>query len=115
MAVYAQPPAIETATIASSGDTSGVINLGSGNLVGLFIPDTMTSTAITFLTSETEVGTYVDVEDGDGNTISVIIPTSGGAYIRLNPADFAGVQFLKVKTGSPEGAEREVGVVSQDI
>jgi hypothetical protein len=71
-------------------------------LCGFITPAALTGTAITFQMSSDGV-TYVAVNK-DGAALSVVVTTS--KYIVVNPADFAGARFIKLVSGSAEGADR---------
>lgn len=97
-------------TIANSTTTSGEIDLGGTQLVGIQLPATMTGTAMTFTAALVSGGTYQAVQDGTGSAISKTI--SGGKYIGIDPTLFRGVRFIKLVSGSSEGADRAITVIS---
>ncbi len=91
-----------TAIIASGQTTSGEIDLNGNTLCGLFLPSTFDGSAITFEAAHTSGGTYVAVQDGAGNAVSKTV--SASKYITLNPADFAGIRFLRLVAGTAQSA-----------
>lgn len=100
-----------TFTIDSSGTVSNAVDLGDRTLVGLQLP-TMTGTAITFQASTSLDGTYVAVKGSDGASISYT--TASSTYVAIQPAVLAGIRFIKIVSGSAEGAARTVtGVARQ--
>lgn len=101
------------ATIAISTTTSGVIDLTQRDIVGLYIPAAFTGTAITFTASSDIAGTFGSVRDGAGNAISVTV--AAGQYIKINSADFLGVLYLKLVSGSSEAAARDIRVSVRPI
>jgi FtsP/CotA-like multicopper oxidase with cupredoxin domain len=111
------PPCIATptATIAASGTTSGAVNLHGLTAVGLHMPAAFTGTSVTFTAAPTETGTYQAVcEMGDsGSTYTVTAAAS--KYIPLDPQVFAGVQHLKVVSGSSEAAERAIVIACRPV
>jgi len=92
-------------TIANGQQSSSVIKMGGMALVGVFIPASFTGTAITFEACDTESGTYVPVKSTtSGTALSYTVAVSG--YYAIDPAPFNGISFLKIKSGSAEGAAR---------
>jgi hypothetical protein len=90
-------------------------------LVGILIPAAWTGAAITFSVSQdgvtymdmwnTSLGTAVEVTIASGN-----IPTGGVRFLALNLADFIGVNFVKIRSGTSgtpviQGATRSIGLV----
>lgn len=100
-----------TATIANGQTASGAVDMNTHALCGMFIPSSFTGTTITFQTALTLAGTYVSVRDGAGSALSKTV--AQGQYIPLDPADFAGIRFLKIVSGSAEGGERVVTLVGR--
>lgn len=98
-----------TMTIANGQQSSGAINMKGMALVGIFTPAALTGTALTFEVSQTLAGTYVPLKvTTSGTALSYTVTTS--SYYAIDPKDFAGVQFLKIKSGSAEGAARTLVV-----
>jgi len=90
-----------TATVASSGTTSGAVDLAGTDLVGIFIPSTFDGTTITFTVSTAIDGTYVAVEDGLGSAYT--ITTTASRYVPIsNVASLVGARYLKIVTGSTQ-------------
>ncbi len=94
-----------SATIANGATTSGEVDLPDGyDLVGIFAP-VCTGVALTFTAAAAAGGTFVAVADGANSAISKTI--SGTAhYMALDPLLFQGLQFIKLVSGSSEGADR---------
>ncbi|MGL4558966.1 MAG: hypothetical protein ACRCV5_15810 [Afipia sp.] len=86
-----------------AGTTTGAIDLGNDTLVGIRFPTTFTGTTVTFTASESLEGTYVGLYNASG---AVSYTIAQARFYVLNPADFRGVRFLKVVSGSSEGADR---------
>ena len=101
------------ATIASGQTASSAVDLAGTALVGISLPAAFTGTALTFSAALTVDGTYQSVRDGAGNAISKTV--AQGQYIPIDPALFHGVRFLKVTSGSAEGADRVVTLVSKAL
>lgn len=96
-------PALST-IIPNTGQESGVINTGGLSLCGFFTPAALTSTAMTFEACATANGTFVPVKDTTGAALSIVVAASG--YYAVNPVNFQGLAFLKLKSGTAEGADR---------
>jgi hypothetical protein len=92
------------AVIANGGTTSAAVDLGGYTLVGLRVA-TMTGVAITYTMSDTFGGTYVAVHNSSG---AVSTTVGDDLYYAVSPDNFRGLQFIKLVSGSAEGAERTV-------
>lgn len=99
-------------TISSGGTTSTVADLSGKALVGMHLPAALTGTAVTF-TVDNGSGTYNTLADGAGADVSKTVAAS--KFINLAPSDFAGVNKLKVVSGSSEGADRTITLVVRDL
>ena len=95
---------IKTAVIPNAGTTSAAIDLQGYTLVGLRVA-TMTGTAITYTMSDTFAGTYVAVHNSSG---AVSTTVADDLYYAVDSNNFKGLQFIKLVSGSSEGAERTV-------
>ena len=104
---------LTSVTISSGTTTSPEIDLGGTDLVGIMLPATMTGTTMTFTAATATGGTYQAVQDGTGSAISKTI--SGGKYIAIDPTLLHGVRYLKLVSGSSEGADRAITIVSRPI
>lgn len=112
--MYYRKPTSVTATIANGATTSDVVHLRDHAMVGLIMPAAFTGTTITFTASDSPTGTFVPVYDSDGNQISVAVAVSRALGLSGAEADaLAPFQFVKLVSGSTEGAERLVIVVKK--
>ncbi len=103
-----------TATIANGQTTSAEIDLAGTTLCGLIIPSAMTGTAISIQMSDTSSGTFVAVQDGNGNDLSLAIAVN--KFIPINNlAVSAGLRFIKIVSGSSEGAQRVIKLVTRAV
>ena|SRR4030066_2471764 len=102
-----------TASILISTTTSAEIDLAGTTLCGLHMPAAFTGTTLTFSASSASGGTFLVMQDGLGNNISKTV--SASAYIALDPADFAGVRFLKIISGSTELAARSIILATRSV
>ncbi len=99
-------------TITSGEQVSDqALDLKEGAVVGILLPATITSTALTFLGCDTPDGTFLDVYTRDGSPYSVTVAASH--YIVIPPADLAGIRYIKVKMGSAEGGDRVIRVIER--
>lgn len=101
-----------TATILSGATDSDVIDLAGRTLCGISMPAAFTGTALTFKI-DNGGSTYQLMADGAGADVSKTVAAS--KYIKLNPSDFAGVDKLKLVSGSAEGADRQIVVHVRDV
>lgn len=105
--VYSTPGAfnMQDAIIAASGTKTGVINCNGMALCGIKLPASFTGTALTFEMCDTAAGTFVPVKNtASGTALSYTV--AQGTYCAIDPKDFAGIQFLKIVSGSTEGSAR---------
>ena len=102
-------------TWPAGGTASKSITLSGVTVCGFHIPAAFTGTSITFLVSDTgtDQGNFNTLTDDAGATISYTV--SASKYARAKPADFAGVQCMKVVSGSSEAANRVVKIAVREI
>lgn len=91
------------ATIANGQTTTGEVKTNGCPLAGIQLPAALTGVTITFLVSTQSGGTYQPLYNSSGQVSYTVAP---GRYLAINPQDFHGVGFLKVVSGSAEGAQR---------
>jgi hypothetical protein len=94
-----------TTTIASSGTTSTAIDLYGYSLVGIVTPAALTGTSFT-IKGSVDNSTYVDMYDTAGTQLSITAAAS--RFIAIAPQDFTSVRYIKLVSGSSEGAERTI-------
>lgn len=87
-----------TATIALNASLSGAVHLGSGVLTGIVMPAAWDAAGLTFQVSADDGTTYNNLYDEFGAEVAVSASTS--RFIRLNPTEWLGVQYLKVRSGT---------------
>lgn len=97
--------------IASSGTTSAAIAAKGMSLVGVQLPATVTSTAMTFTVSSDGV-TYVPLYNSAG---AVSYTIASGRFIAINPVDFYGATYFKIVMGSSEAASRSLTAILKGI
>ena len=106
-----------TTTIASSASLSGSADLGGTTLSGYIMPAAWTAADLTFQGS-VDGANFSDIYDSFGNEVSHSVAAS--RFVALNPADFAGIRYLKIRsgtTGAPvnQAAERIVTLVTRAV
>lgn len=94
------------AVIASSGTKSGALALQGMALVGMIFPAAFTGTAVTFEVSDALAGTYTPLYDAANSLVSMTI-AQGRAYA-VDPANFQGINFLKIVSNATEGSARTI-------
>lgn len=102
-----------TATIASSATTSAAVDLGGTTLVGIQLPAAFTGTSLSFQAATSLAGTYQAVIDASGATLSKTV--AQGKFLTLDPAEFAGIQFIKIVSASTEGSARDLILVARPV
>lgn len=93
-----------SATIANGQQESSVINCGGLVLCGILLPAAFTGTALTFEASVDGVNFFAVKNTTSGTALSYTV--AQGTYAAIDPKDFQGIQYLKIKSGSSEGAAR---------
>ena len=101
-------------TIANGQTTSGAADLSHGStLIAISMPAAFTGTALTFTGCDTSDGTFKALYDSTGTAVTATCAAS--RYIVLDAALFAGVPYLKVVSGSAEGAARTVRLIVRNV
>lgn len=108
-----QPLVYAVDTVIANGQTiSGAIDLSGTTLAGIHLPAAFTGTSLSFLAARTFDGTYQGVYR-QGADLSVTV--AAGKYVPLNPSDFAGLQFIKIVSGSTEAAARTLTLAVRPV
>jgi ABC-type proline/glycine betaine transport system substrate-binding protein len=89
--------------IPSASATSAAIATEGMSPVGCQFPAALTSTTVTFQSATTLAGTYGAIYNSSGQ---VSYTVAASRYVSFNPADFYGVQYMKIVLGSAEAAAR---------
>lgn len=113
------PPRVgwEIATIANAASLSGAVNLKGRVIVGIMMPAAWTTADLTFQAS-IDGTTYANIFDDEGDEVEVV--AAAAIYIPINPSLWAGVRFVKVRSGTSgtpaaQGAEREITLALRSI
>lgn len=102
-----------TIDVSDSATVSQAVNLEGATLCGFILPATFTGTTITFQIADEEGGTYVNLYDKTNTQVSFSV-TQGRGY-SVDPALFACAQFIKLVSGSTEGADRVIKLLVRKI
>ncbi len=105
---------VSTATIANAASLSDAIDLSGASfglreacaLVGIIMPATWTAASMTFSASDDNT-TFRDLYDSAGTEITYTVAASH--HIRVTPSDWAGMQYLKVRSGTAGAAVAQGG------
>lgn len=107
-----------TVTIANGASLSGAIDLGSSSLAGILMPSAWTAAGLSFAVSTSLAGTYVPLWNAIGSEYTVPSASAvASQFIVLPVADFLGIQFIKVRSGTAgsavnQGASRDLVLVT---
>lgn len=85
-------------TIANGASLSGAIDLENFRLGRIIIPAAWTAANLTFQTSPDD-GTYSDLYDAAGYEYTIVVGGASRAII-VPLADFIGIRFLKIRSGT---------------
>lgn len=93
-----------SAVIAAAGTQSGAVTLYGLQLVALQMPASWNSADMTVLAS-VDGTTYGELNNSNGAAYNITAGTGAlNNFIYLSPADFAGVYYLKIRSGAPGSA-----------
>lgn len=98
--------ASSTAVIANGASLSGAAHIGGpgqgSSLLRIVLPAAWTAANLTFQTSDSATGTFQDYYAADGTEVTVTAAASRD--IGIAPIDFAGVAYVKVRSGTSAAA-----------
>jgi hypothetical protein len=104
------------ATIASGQALSAPVNLGAKTLVGIAMPISWDTANLSFQVSVDGGTTWL--EFSDGSLVSRTV--AAGQFLSLDPSLFAGVNAIKVRSGSAasplnQSADRVLGLAVKPV
>jgi hypothetical protein len=102
VALHPEQISYESVTIANGQTTSGAIKIFGTTLCGVVVPASFTGTTLQFQGSHD--GTNFNTLYKDGADLSVTVTSS--KFVVLQPADFAGVNYLKLVSGSAQTGDK---------
>lgn len=99
-------------TIANGASLSDELDTSGKTLCGFIIPAAWTAAGISFAVSNTAGGTYYPLFSSIGNESGLSTVAASTAY-NVNPSDFAGWRFVKIRSGTSgtpvaQGASRSI-------
>lgn len=103
-----------TVTIANAASLSGAVNLAGMDLTRIKLPAAWTAASLTFQVSE-DGSTFQDLYDTSGE---VTLTTPGTSRsVQVDPNNFAGIQWIKVRSGTSgtpvnQGGARSITLVA---
>jgi len=106
-----------TVTVANGASLSGAVDLAGAGLIRLQMPATWTAASITLQTSADGI-TYQDLYDAFGVEYTIVAVQAHN--IVLSPADFIGMRYLKLRSGTSgapvsQGGARVITLVIRAI
>lgn len=101
-----------TVTIANAASLSDAANftaLPGASLCGIIVPSTWSTAALSFAASA-DNSTFYPMYNASGAELATGSITGGTAvWVALDPADFAGVPYIKVRSGTVGAAVNQSG------
>jgi|SRR6185369_11103947 len=88
--------------ILNGQSLSAAIDIDCDGLCALIMPSAWTVANLTFQASESLAGVYNNVYDSSGTELQITAAAS--RHITLNPLNFAGMRFIKVRSGTSGAA-----------
>jgi len=107
------PGRIYTAVSLSGTDASAAIDCTRYQLVGIYTPGTITSTAITFQASWDNSTFTTVMEVGGASAYSATVSTSD--FVPLKVEVFCGAQYVKLVPSSSEASARTIVCVLRPV
>lgn len=107
-----------TAVIADGQTASAEVDLGHTGLtlVGIIVPSTWATASISFTASLTAGGTFYPVYNVAGAAIATGSIAGGTAvWIAIDPADFAGIRFLKLVSSAAQSGGDTLTLVTRAV
>jgi hypothetical protein len=103
---------IDSVKISATETTSTALYMMHKTPVGLYFPDAFTGTSISFEVADPN-DNWRTIADGAGADVTKTV--AADKYIPLNPSDFAGVNKIRIVSGSSEAASREIFIAIREI
>lgn len=106
-------PVPRTTTILSGATASAAVQLEEASICGIRTPAALTGVALTFTCSDTAGGTFDPVMTAAGAAYTLTVAAS--RYTVADPLVFLGVKWVKVVSGSAEGADRIITLYVRNV
>lgn len=103
-----------TATIATAGTTSTVVDLNGTSLLGFVAPAAWT-TATLRLQGSPDNSTWCKILDPDGADVSSWIAVTAGAAYSVDVAAMLPYRYIRFVAGAAQGAERVFTVITRPL
>lgn len=102
-------------TIANGTSLSPSLSLGALRMVGIVLPSSWTTANLTFQMSPDGGTTWVEVQDGAGNAVSVT--AAANIFAQVNPQTWMGINQIKIRSGTSgvpvnQGADRVLTIIA---
>jgi hypothetical protein len=92
-------PETRSVVIPAGGSLSDPVDLDGVKLLGIQMPSAWDAANLTFQVSANGVA-YADLYNQAGS--EVVVNAAAGRFIALDPALFAGIRFLRIRSGTAE-------------
>lgn len=107
----------QTMTIANGASVSGSLQMYGQSVIRVVMPSGWTAAVITVQTSG-DGSTWNDLYDRDGNEYT--IQAAAGRSIIIAPADFAGMNYIRLRSGTSsaavnQGAQRDIVLIVRPV
>ena len=99
-------------TIASGQTVSAAIDLQGRTVVAMYMPSAFTGSTITFQTSP-DNSTFQALYNTSNTQMSATV-TQARNY-KFDPGDLSGIRYLKLVSGSAEGADRTIIISTMEL
>jgi len=114
---HQSPLSVRTLPIAAGANQSAAIDLYYHSLLAVVMPAAWTAADLTFQASA-DGATFFNLYTSGGAEYTMKVDAS--RYVALDPTDFVGVRFLKVRSGSAsapinQAAERTLTLVGRPL
>lgn len=106
---YAGGTVFETAVILDTESLSSIVVMGRNRLLALIIDGSWSPAAMTFQGSHNGTD-FFDLYDKLGNEINYTVATN--RFVVVDPVDFAGVCFLKIRSGTSASVAAQDGDIN---
>jgi hypothetical protein len=104
-------PVNETVTIANGATASSTIDCRKQQLVGFYTPAALTGTTWSLQSSHDGTNFFTALDEGESYSKTM----AASRYISVKPGLTAGMQYVKIVSGSAEGDERSLVIIKRPV
>lgn len=104
---------VSTGSIANGQTVSAAIQVKGYSLVGIQLPAAFTGTALTFQVSLDGTTYQLLKSTTSGSSLSYTV--AQGTYVAIDPTPFYGARYIKIVSGTAEGAARTLALALKGI